>query len=369
MIIKSYTAPTVAAALKKIREEMGGSAVVLNTKVNNDADGGMLDERVEVTACIDDRAADFRKLKLHHEIENPAESETDVDAVSTLAEEKVIVKDTSALSRIDKTLGNILNKNRYAKISEKIDEDAKYIFLNLLDADLPEEIAARICESLSEVDSAAQNIETKALEIVTNELRPLCTPSIRLQPGAKVAFVGPCGSGKSSVMAKFAAQITMQSHLKVKLISLENISETKSSSETVEIFASPLSNEVKSQINTDDGSILLIDTPSIAPNDPNTDLLDKLNKFQPNVLFFVFSVGNRSCDLIDSINTYECFTPTYLIATHLDETERWGGIMAMAEYLNRPIAFVTNSSGKIGRLYTADPSVIADRLLKAGGCE
>jgi flagellar biosynthesis protein FlhF len=369
MIIKSYTAPTVAAALKKIREEMGGSAVVLNTKVNNDADGGILDERVEVTACIDDKAADFRKLKLHDDVDDPAMPEEDVEAVATLTEEKAVIKDTSALNRIDKTLGNILNENRYAKISDRIGEEAKYIFLNLLNADLPEEIAARICEPLSEVDSATQNIESKAFDIIINELQPLCTPSIRLQPGAKVAFVGPSGSGKSSVMAKFAAQITMQSHLKVKLTSLENISDKKSDNDAVEIFASPLSNEIKSQINTDDGSILLIDTPSITPNDPNTGLLDKLNKFEPNVLFFVFSVGNRTCDLIDSINTYECFTPTYLIATHLDETERWGGIMAMAEYLNRPVAFVTNSSGKIGRLYTADSAVIADRLLKTGGCE
>ena len=349
---------------------MGGGAVVLSTKINPEAGDGLLDDRVEVTACIDDKAVDFRKLKYNRKADDvPLKKQVEEEPVATAVEEEVQIDSSSALHRIDKALGNILNVGRHINTSEKISEESKFLYLNLLDADLPYEIAERICENLSQTNNNNRNIEQIAFEKLANELEPLCTPSIRLQPGSKVAFVGPSGGGKSSVMAKFAAQITMQSGLKVKLTSLENLQEKKSDNETIEIFASPLSNEVRSQINTEDGSILLIDTPSIMPGDPNSELLDKLNKFQPNILFFVFSVGSRTCDLIDAINTYESFTPTYLIATHLDETERWGGIMAMAEYLNRSTAFVTNSPGKIGRLYTADPAVIAGHLLKTGGCE
>ena len=79
MIIKSYTAPTVAAALKMIREEMGGDAVVLNTKINSDAKPNLVEERVEVTACIDDKAADFRKLKCNMDADKIPAIETKDD--------------------------------------------------------------------------------------------------------------------------------------------------------------------------------------------------------------------------------------------------------------------------------------------------
>ena len=49
MIIKSYAAESVAAALKAVRAEMGGDAVVLNTRQTNEF--GKVG--VEITACID----------------------------------------------------------------------------------------------------------------------------------------------------------------------------------------------------------------------------------------------------------------------------------------------------------------------------
>ncbi len=368
MIIKSYTAPTVAAALKKIREEMGGDAVVLNTRVSAEGETKLPEERVEVTACIDDKIADFRKLECNFSVDKISSVESKVDSTEgTTDMERVNIESDSALNRIDKTLNHILNVHRYSDISGKIDESAKPILLNLLDADLPEEIAVRICRNITGTDSIAENVEQIAYDRLRGELKPLCTRSIKLQPGMKIAFAGPSGSGKSSVMARFTAQITTQSGLKVRLTSLENINSAKNDNNEIEIFASPLSNEIKSHINTDDGSILLIDTPPIMPGEPNSDLINKLSSIRPNMLFLVFSVCGRTCDLIDAVNTYDSFTPTYLIATHLDETGRWGGIMAMAEYLNRPIAFVTNTPGKIGRLFTADPEVIARRLLKIGG--
>ncbi len=370
MIIKSYTAPTVAAALKMIREEMGGDAVVLNTKINSDAKSDLVEERVEVTACIDDKAADFRKLKCNMDDDKIPTLETrDEIAHEILETETADIESDSALNRIDKTLSHILNSHRNPEINGKVDESMKFIFLNLLDADLPEEIAVRICQNITNADKAEINVEQKVFDRLKDELRPLCTESIRILPGMKIAFVGPSGGGKSSVMAKFTAQITMQSGLKVKLTSLENINCIESDNNELEFFAPALSNEIKSHINTDDGSILLIDTPPIAPGDKNSDLLKKLNIIQPNTLFFVFSVCTRTRDLIDAVNIYECFTPSYLIATHLDETDRWGGIMAMAEYMNRPTAFVTNAPGKIGQLFTADPAVIAGHLLKTEGGE
>ena len=50
MIIKSFTADSVAAALKEVRAELGGEAVVLKTRqLVNPGDSN----RIEITACLD----------------------------------------------------------------------------------------------------------------------------------------------------------------------------------------------------------------------------------------------------------------------------------------------------------------------------
>ncbi|HDL03578.1 MAG TPA: hypothetical protein ENH25_05550, partial [candidate division Zixibacteria bacterium] len=93
-------------------------------------------------------------------------------------------------------------------------------------------------------------------------------------------------------------------------------------------------------------------------------LAEELMSVAPDIVFFVFSVCNRSHDLIDSINMFENLSPTCLVASHLDETDRWGGITAMAEYLNIPVSYVTDSPGGIGELRVPDAAAIARRLLK-----
>jgi hypothetical protein len=72
----------------------------------------------------------------------------------------------------------------------------------------------------------------------------------------------------------------------------------------------------------------------------------------------------RSADLIARIEAFRKFRPNLLIATHLDQTHRWGGMFAAAECLQVPIAFVTSTPGGIGRLMSPDPVQVARHLIR-----
>jgi flagellar biosynthesis GTPase FlhF len=118
-------------------------------------------------------------------------------------------------------------------------------------------------------------------------------------------------------------------------------------------------------VENSDDMIVLIDTPSIRTDGEYNDiLLEKIETIKPDVVFLVFSARSRSADLVELIDTYNRFSPTYLIASHLDETDRWGGIMTMAEYLKTPVAFVTDTPGGLGQLSQPDPTILADCLLR-----
>jgi flagellar biosynthesis GTPase FlhF len=93
-------------------------------------------------------------------------------------------------------------------------------------------------------------------------------------------------------------------------------------------------------------------------------LFEKLGRLKPDMVFLVFSTCCRSRDLLDRINHFEELTPHYLIAGHLDETERWGTIPAITGFLDVPLAYTMNSPGGIGLLKMADADILARNILK-----
>ena len=120
MVIKSFSAPTVAAALKKIREELGGEAVVLKTKVCPGEETSLTGERFEVTACIDEQ--ELSKYKSSRKNKPTAvetgvmEMEKNVD--QTLESEREI-KDFAGL---EKTLNRILSVHRSPDLFAELPE-------------------------------------------------------------------------------------------------------------------------------------------------------------------------------------------------------------------------------------------------------
>jgi flagellar biosynthesis protein FlhF len=369
MIIRTFTAPTVAAALKMIREEMGGDAIVLKTRICPEGEAVLTGNRVEVTACIDEKAVDAGKLKVKGITGNKAKAPA-VRRYEGADISHVIHSDNKAdadsLIRIEKTLSSILNLHRSPEIFKDVDSRLKNVFFSLLDADVPVEIAYRVSSDMADNIGLNDDVDSRAIEILKNEIASITVAGVGIQPGMKVTFAGPSGGGKSSVMAKVATQLSTRLRQKVRLASLDSakisgFEELVEHSELIEL-ADGISTETPGLPEND--AVTLIDTPSI-PRHPEeqSSLLKKLNAVNPDILFLVFSACARSRDLIDAIHVFESLSPSYLIVTHLDETERWGGMLAIAEYLHAPLAFVTDTPGGIGQLKTADPFRIAGRLL------
>ncbi|MFH2036179.1 MAG: hypothetical protein ABIJ45_07240 [Candidatus Zixiibacteriota bacterium] len=340
MIIKSFTAPTIAGALKLVRETLGGDAIVLKTK-----DCGRLSKiingnRFEVTACIDES---FLKKPIGEITGTKSDSDVMVKPLNN--EEHTFKNDAS----------DEINKPKYDRAIEKIRTV-------LTDSDVPRSMIHQIVmEILSDKNTTV--CESKAFEIIKNKLAGKIEPNLTVVPGSKIAFIGLSGAGKSSVMGKVSANLSMIPGNKLKLISLDQLKDD-------EIGKTKLltNNDFTKQFDslptlTKDKAILIIDTPAIPAKSDNQWLLDKLNKIKPELIFLVYSVSHRSDDLMNILETFKSLAPTYQIATHLDETDRWGGILTMVENLDIPLAFVTDSPGGEGQLYAPDPEIIANQIL------
>lgn len=365
MIIKSFSAPTVASALKKIREELGGEAVVLKTRACPETETPLTGQKFEVTACIDEGA--FSQYK------SSRKSKAATADVSGKANRKRVevmpVTETEPvnLAGLEKTLNGILSAHRSPDLFTALPKEVKPIFFNLLDSDVPIEIAHRLAQRVFDSNGVSGNIEQTALALLHDEIKRLSGAAISVESGMKIAFVGPSGVGKTSVMGKTAAQLCTKFGQKVKLLSLDQMK--IAAYEEIGAYADLLDLQAgfcrQLKAGVDEDSICLIDTPAVGCSERRQEKLrDELVSVAPDIIFFVFSVCSRSNDLIDAVTMFEKFKPDYLVATHLDETDRWGGIPAMAEYLDVPMAFTTDSPGGIGELHVPDAAAIARRLLK-----
>ncbi len=369
MIIKSFTAPTVAAALKMVREKIGGDAVVLKTRMLSESEAGRLGSRVEVTVCIDEAVVSPIRLESILAPEPPVKKRLNIPAVSAPKDSGPAAPEPTekTASRISRLLETDLEKSINPEPEETVGDAFETVYLDLLDADVPAEYARQIIKIAEGRLLDETNPATLVMELMAGEIETLLASDIKFKTGQRVAFVGSSGSGKTSALAKMAASLTAESRLKVKLCSLDDmkISAFEEIGGYADILNLPLA--MSESINSDEKSegVILIDTPSI-PHDNRSrlQLVKRLRALKPDFTFLVFSACARTRDLLENINLYEAMMPTHLIAGHLDETLRWGGLIALARYLEIPVAFGMDSPGGIGRLRPVRAEEIVRILLK-----
>jgi len=373
MIIKSFTAPTVAAALKMVKISMGGSAVVLRTRVLSEKEAVRPDSRVELTACIDEgvvspgnldailsrdkKIPDPPKTVPANEINKPSNR----DEASDTAEPKSYALETARL------INGELQKSLNPEPGERIGNSVKPLYVDMLDADMPAEYARQLIKMIEERRYAGEDIDQTAYEVLHEDISKMIAPDISFKPGMKIVFAGHTGAGKTSALAKLAASLTLQKKMKIQLSSLDDIKVSAYEEITGygDILDLPVEMNPERIGRNDKSALTLIDSPSIPyDNRCRLDLIKKIRSIKPDLVFMVFSVCCRTRDMMDSINILESLSPSYLIASHLDETSRWGGMTAMSRYLEVPLVYVMDAPGGIGRLKKASAEDITRQLLK-----
>jgi flagellar biosynthesis GTPase FlhF len=366
MIIKSFTGPTVAAALKLVRDAMGGDAIVLKTRILETNEIKSTDDRVEVTVCIDESVLSPGRIsEMFDRKKVPQVSLSRQPNISRIVTSESETPDDLAVG-LEKKLNGILCCHGNTEPLDNISPALRSLFLDLLDSDISIEIARQLIETIEGKKSSRIKIRKIAQKALVEYLEKYVALSIHFAPGTRIVFAGPSGAGKTSALAKLAVSLVSVG-LKVTLSSLDDMK--VSAYEEMESYADILNlpavkfDELDERRQTD--SIVLIDTPPL-PAEPGRrmELVKRINAARPDITFLVFSVCNRSRDLLDAINHFEAISANYLIATHLDETARWGAIYTMAGFLEIPLIYTVDSPGGIGDLSRVDSARIACSILK-----
>jgi flagellar biosynthesis protein FlhF len=236
----------------------------------------------------------------------------------------------------------------------------------LIDFDIPAVQAGSLIDEIRKSAGNEALTDSTIRAGLTAAIGKLLDRSIDIPTGVKVMFIGASGAGKTSTLAKMAAELTAFCRTKVRLTSFDTqkISAYEEVGGYADLLDAPYEVNPQKELKAAKNEVLLIDTPSMRFNSEGIEAVQSLiNLTRPDLVFLVLSVCNRAGDIIEFKEEIRSIRPDLLIATHLDETRRWGSMLAAASATGIPLAFVTDSPGGVGQLHVPDPEKVTAKLM------
>lgn len=195
-----------------------------------------------------------------------------------------------------------------------------------------------------------------------------------------VMLVGPTGAGKTTTVAKLAANFALVAGWRVALVTTDTyrIGAIQQLRTYAELIGLPLEvardgQELRQVLAGFDAQLVLVDTAGHSPQDgPRLQHLQELCRSLPagSEVMLVIPAALRQRDLAELLALYRKLRVDSVCVSKLDETRRRGPLLNAPFWLERPLRFVTTGQAVPDDIEVAEPRSVVRWLLRcelAGG--
>jgi flagellar biosynthesis protein FlhF len=380
MQIKTYRADTMQEALAQVREDLGPDAAVLHTR---QVRGGRLwrwlpgRRQIEVTASaevnVPSRLPQLRA----------AASASALHVVAPRAEQAVPA--THGLrdelhGQIDQLQAMVRDLCRQSRSSGRSDVPPELfaVYTDLIEADIAEDLARELVdrvrrESFHGDCSDPVLAKTRVASLIEGEIH--VAGPITLVPGRRkvVALVGPTGVGKTTTIAKLAANFRLRERRKVGLITVDTyrIAAVEQLRTYADIMDLPMQvvttpREMREAVaRMSDLDLVLMDTAGRSPRDEVKlhELKSFLGEAQCDEVHLVLSSVAGGSTLERTAERFSSIGATSLVLTKLDEATGLGNLLPLLRNCRLPLSYLTNGQNVPDDIAAADPKRLARMML------
>lgn len=374
-------------ALKTVKNELGDNALILSSKKIKGRNAG-----IEVIAAIDDNPLQPLNTAVPPV---PAFEETSHPAVKTAAgsgkrnyASRVYTgtpTETIDNRRVTAPSFEKFSTNSNGELAvepERVITSLTPFFDNLkqrlLRAGVHQEISDAFLLDLSEnvPQNEFRSAET-AIAVLVEKLAAFFNVSKkteRIKTPQIIALVGPTGVGKTTSIAKIAAQIALQQQARVGLVSIDTyrigaIDQLRTFAEIAEI---PLKVAFSPQqleyiiSSFDDYDYIFLDTTGRNPR--NRIFLRELTLFLENIdiaeVHLTLSATTRFAELEDIIGCYKNLPFDHVLFTKIDEVMDPAVMLNLKKLTDKPVSYICNGQNIPDDLITASAPALAQLLVE-----
>lgn len=235
-------------------------------------------------------------------------------------------------------------------------EAAFQLFTDLVDAEIPEDLARdlidRVWQAARPGDVADPLVlKARLARVLEEELRVAGPIAVRRGERRVVAIVGPTGVGKTTTVAKLAANYRLREQCRVGLITVDTyriaaVEQLRTYADIIdlpmEVVATP--RELRAALDRLSGlDLILIDTAGRSPRDELKiqELKSVLAECRADEVHLVLSCVSGGLCLRRTAAQFTALGVTALLLTKLDEAVVLGGLLPLLRHTRLPLSYLT----------------------------
>ena len=374
----------MAAALAKVKKDLGQDAVILNTRTLRERAwwrwGGK--RVVEITASgafspLRPQAAGpiiGRSSRMVGPVAEGAVTEMSATAPPSLCK---LAGEVTSLGRLVEQLLTEAKRARIKDLPPPLLETYRQLVENQVAEDLSSQLIEEIKGTVPRAQWEDGAVMRAALISRIAEMIPAGGP-LGLSNSGKpyvVALIGPTGVGKTTTVAKLAAQHSLGMNKRVGLITIDTyrIAAVDQLKTYAEILNLPLKvvltpTELREAVNElNSCELILIDTAGRSQNDALrlNELKCFLTQAQADEVHLVLSITSQEANLIQAAERFCRLGADRILFTKIDEGVGFGVMLNVLKRVNRKMSYLTNGQEVPEHIEVGRPEQVAE-LISSG---